>query len=140
MAAVAGSYLFWQLSAPLMRYGYAYVLLVVVLTAGYLLCSLHGKGMWLGKVVYALVILVGIAKLFPLGSYAVSVGKQEFYVNQKDYGQYESASYEINGVTFYYPVEGDRIGYEGFPSSPTRAEIEFRGEDIRDGFKIEFVW
>ncbi len=140
MAAVAGSYLFWQLSAPLMRYGYAYVLLVVVLTAGYLLCSLHGKGMWLGKVVYALVILVGIAKLFPLGSYAVSVGKQEFYVNQKDYGQYESASYEINGVTFYYPVEGDRIGYEGFPSSPTGAEIEFRGEDIRDGFKIEFVW
>ena len=33
-SAVAASYLFWQLSAPLLRYGYAYVLLLIALTAG----------------------------------------------------------------------------------------------------------
>lgn len=135
MAAVASSYVFWQLSAPLMRYGYSHVLLLIVLTAGYLLCHFIRKRKKLSKGIYFLVVLVGLAKLFPLCTYAVSVGGQSYYLSQKDYGSYESVSYEINGKNFYFPLEGDRIGYEAFPSSPTKADIEFRGEEIDDGFR-----
>ena len=43
---VAASYIFWQVSAPLLRYGYAYVLLVIALTCGmlgYLLSDKTGR-------------------------------------------------------------------------------------------------
>ena len=59
----------------------------------------------------------------------------DFYVWQEDYGVYEMNSYELNGVTFYYPVYGDRTGYEYFPSAGAKVEgLEFRGESIQDGF------
>ena len=134
MAAVASSYIFWQISAPLMRYGYSHVLLLVVLTAGYFIYGLTKKREKISRLFYTLVLFIGIVKLFPLCSYAVSVVNQPYYWNQKDYGDYESMSYEINGVSFYYPMEGDRIGYDAFPSSPTRTNIEFRGENMKDGF------
>lgn len=137
MAAVAASYLFWQISAPLMRYGYSHVLLLVVLTAGYLMNQFTLQRKRIAQMFYVFVVLVGIVKMIPMCNYAISVGNQPFYVKQKDYGSYESASYVINGVTFYYPLEGDRIGYEAFPSSTTRVEIEFRGESIREGFRLQ---
>ncbi|MBQ6786376.1 MAG: hypothetical protein IJO85_01495 [Lachnospiraceae bacterium] len=137
MAAVAASYLFWQISAPLMRYGYSHVLLLVALTAGYLLQRFMIKRKRICQVFYALVLVIGIAKLVPLYSYAVSVGGQSFYLTQKDYGKYESVSYKIEGVTFYYPVEGDRIGYEAFPSATTKVDIEFRGKSIEEGFRLQ---
>lgn len=135
MGAAAASYLFWQLSAPLMRYGYSYVLLLVALTAGYLFNGFARKRKRIRELAYGLVLLVGIVKLIPLCSYMVSVGTQPFYLTQKDYGSYESVSYEINGVSFYYPVKGDRIGYEAYPSAPVKADIEFRGEKIEEGFR-----
>lgn len=131
MAAVAGSYLFWQTSAPLVRYGYAYVLLLPALTAGWLICRLAKAG----KAIYGLVILAGVMKLAPLLSYAVSVGGQPYYLHQKDYGRYETVSYQIGEEIFYAPKEGDRVGYEAFPSSPARADIELRGEGIAEGFR-----
>ena len=137
MAAVVASYLFWQISAPLMRYGYSHVLLLVVLTVGYLLNRFVLKRKIMSQVIYALVIFAGIVKLIPLCSYAVNVSGQPFYVTQKEYGQYERVSYEIEEVTFYYPKEGDRIGYEAFPSSTTKANIEFRGESLEDGFRMK---
>ena len=137
MTTVAASYLFWQISAPLMRYGYSHVLLLVVLMAGYLFNRYTIKRKRFQQVFYVLVILAGIAKFIPLWSYAVSVREQPFYIMQKDYGQYESAVYEVNGVSIYYPVEGDRIGYKAFPASTRKMEIEFRGEDIREGFRMK---
>ena len=41
----------------------------------------------------------------------------------------------MNNITFYYPIDGDRVGYEQFPSSNIKVDgLEFRGEDIRKGF------
>jgi hypothetical protein len=57
------------------------------------------------------------------------------YAHQKDYGEYSLASYEVNGVTFYYPIEGDQVGYKYFPAIPVRIDITFRGDDISSGFK-----
>lgn len=43
LVSVISSYLFWQLSAPLFRYGYAYALLVVMLAAGILYELLYAR-------------------------------------------------------------------------------------------------
>ena len=118
-----------------MRYGYSHVLLLIVLVAGYLFNRFTIERKKFRQIFYVLVMVIGIGKMSPLCAYAVSVGNQPFYMAQKDYGKYESISYEIEGVSFYYPVEGDRIGYEAFPASTRKMEIEFRGEDIREGFR-----
>ena len=135
MAAVASSYVFWQVSAPLMRYGYSHVLLLVVLMLGYGMENLLYKKVGIKKAFYMFVICVGLIKIIPITKYALSVGEQPYYISQKEYGNYASVAYEIKGETFYYPEEGDRIGYEAFPSSPTKSEIVFRGEKIKDGFR-----
>lgn len=137
IATVAASYLFWQVSAPLMRYGYSHVLLLIGLMAGYLFNCFTRNRKRLRQCFYMLIILVGIAKLIPTCSYAVDVLSQPFYLTQKDYGRYESVPYEIEGVMFYYPMQGDRIGYEAFPASTRKIEIAFRGESIKEGFRMK---
>lgn len=60
---------------------------------------------------------------------------QAYYLWQKDYNVYEADSYEVGGVTLYYPVSGDQIGYEAFPAAAGEVNVELRGESIQDGFK-----
>lgn len=140
-------YVFWQTSAPLMRYGYAYVLLLVFVAFGWglqevLLCkyiedNLAGKkfAKICAATLYMLFVLYGCYKVLVLADYIMDTSYADFYVWQEDYGVYEMNSYELNGVTFYYPVYGDRTGYEYFPSAGAKVEgLEFRGESIQDGF------
>lgn len=127
------SYLFWQLSAPLMRYGYAYVLLIDFMTAGWLLIRLNWNR--LQKLVYFSLLLYGCYKVFAMGGYIYGCRLQNYYIWQADYGVYELESYEIEGITFYKPVTGDRTGYDWFPAAPTQPDLELRGEGLRDGFR-----
>ncbi|MCM1296451.1 MAG: hypothetical protein NC311_13010, partial [Muribaculaceae bacterium] len=73
-------------------------------------------------------------KLVSLARHMYGESGQQAYVWQQDYGSYELESYETGGVTFYYPVRGDRTGYDHFPSVPRQMQIFFRGESIREGF------
>ena len=144
LITVAISYLFWQLSAPLLRYGYAYVLLVVMITAG-ILYDLFVKLMEKRKKLpvlkvmrvlgVALLVLFCLAKTVSLVRYVKDEVAKDAYVWQQDYGRYELESYEVNGVAFYYPSNGDRTGYDSFPSLPRRTQICFRGQGIKDGFR-----
>ncbi len=135
MGAVLGSYLFWQCSAPLIRYGYAYVLLLDCVVAGNLLIQLKWRK--IQTAVYFILILYGAYKMFAVGQYISGNYLQECYVWQADYGVYELESYEIEGVTFYYPLQGDRTGYDNFPAAPYKMPLEFRGEGIEDGFRLK---
>ena len=58
----------------------------------------------------------------------------DYWIVQKDYENYETRPYEMGGVTFYYPVNGDQAGYAAFPSAPAQTEVRFLGEGIEDGF------
>ena len=133
---VAGSFAFWLCTSPLMRYGCVYVYLTAALVLGgiYNVAASDGR-----KVVR---MCGAAAVLFLLMYKGVALGRQvavsyvnDYWVFQKDYDNFETLPYRIEGVTFYYPKEGDRVGYESFPSSPTKAEIQFLGQDIRDGFR-----
>lgn len=125
------SYLFWQLSAPMVRYGYAYILLVAALGVGYAAQSrLRRDGL-----LRCLILLYGIYKLGMMGLYVKDTCTDDRYLWQTDYGTYELGSYEVGGITFYYPMQGDRTGYEPFPAAPAQGRFELRGDDLSDGFR-----
>lgn len=129
------SYLFWQMSAPLMRYGYAHVLLLDFLTVGWILTRIGWKPV--EHLVYFVLLLYGVYKVATVGEYISGNYLQEYYLWQQDYGVYELESREIGGEIFYKPVMGDRAGYESFPAAPTLENVELRGDGLEDGFRKE---
>ena len=140
--AIAVSYIFWQISAPLLRYGYAYVLLLIAITMGWVWIWLRQKmserlGTKTDIMFVAVLSLLGMVKLFSLGSYMLEQQQRPYYIRQQDYGIYELDSYEVNNVTFYYPVNGDQVGYESFPAIQRKIPIIFRGDTIEQGFRTK---
>lgn len=132
---LSACFLFWLLSAPLIRYGCVFLWLTPVLIWGwiYLRCS---PGVDRYKLCIALLVIVGIYKLGVFGLETGRTASADYMVFQKDYENFETVAYELSGYTFYYPAEGDRTGYEDFPASPQRASEEMlRSEYIRDGFR-----
>ncbi len=137
LLAVAASYVFWQLSAPLLRYGYAYVFLLIALTAGILIEPLAQRKALLSRALLCAAAVLLVAKVYSLASFIVSYADKPYYVRQQDYGSYSLLSYEIDGVTLYYPESGDRVGYEYFPAIPRAVDVELRGDGIEDGFRMK---
>ena len=143
LGTILSSYIFWQFSAPLLRYGYAYILLTVVITGGILFDILRKYfDKFQKKDMIVKIALLGTATLFLFSAvkllsfvrYVYAESAKQAYVFQQDYGQYELESYDVNGVIFYYPRSGDRVGYDSFPAIPRKTSIFFRGETIREGF------
>ena len=132
LGAVICSYLFWQFSAPLIRYGYAYVLLVIFLVAGWIIISI-GKQ----KIIYYAVLLYGLYKAAVLGDYITNSYLVECYIYQQDYGEYEMVSYKIGDFIFYVPAEGVLQGDDYFPSTPTVSDAVPRGDSIEKGFRYQ---
>ncbi len=133
LGTVLCSYIFWQISAPLIRYGYAYVLLVDFLMLGWMCKQLGWRRMQV--ILYFALLLYGSYKIFAVGKYIYDTRYVSAYVHQADYGQYEMNTYEIEGITFYYPKTGALTGYDYFPASPTESAIELRGDGLEDGFR-----
>ncbi|MCI8691136.1 MAG: hypothetical protein HFH91_00020 [Lachnospiraceae bacterium] len=130
MGTLSSCYLFWQFSAPMVRYGYAYVLLTAAVAGGYILEKLK-----LTKFAYLALVLYGAYKVYTCCGYVTLCWLRPCYIWSETYESYEVESYEVDGVTFYYsPYEGP-TGYDAFPSAPTRAELELRGEGLKDGFR-----
>ncbi|MDE6662672.1 MAG: hypothetical protein K2K46_04930 [Lachnospiraceae bacterium] len=137
---VSLSFIFWLVTSPLIRYGCVYVYLTPAVVFGHVFVELFDKvdGENIRKFMRGVCIsVIGIFilyKLVALGKEITGAYVNDYWICQKDYDNYETLSYEIDGVTFYYPAEGDRTGYDSFPSSPTKAQIRLRGDDIKDGF------
>ena len=131
---MAASFLFWGMSAPLIRYGCVYLWLFPTLVWGYVYLKIS-PGTDRYRILGILLVLAGCYKL---GAFAVETARSavpDYLVFQKDYENFETVPYELCGYTFYYPREGDRTGYRDFPASPVKAGDIFRGESISDGFK-----
>lgn len=141
---VSLSFIFWLVTSPLIRYGCVYVYLTPAVVLGDVLSEffdmLERKGIqghiwkYTQKICIAVIGFFILYKLAALGKELTAAYVNDYWVCQKDYDNYETISYEIDGITFYYPIEGDRTGYESFPSSPIKAQIRLRGDDIKDGF------
>lgn len=132
MFMMTGSFFFWFFGAPMLRYGYAYVLLMAAVPIGVLIYRIGLK-----KLIYYPMLAFGILKLGFLMKYAVQILPQNQYIWQQEYGIYEMTSFQIGEVEVYYPVEGDRNGYDYFPATNRYVELELRGESIKDGFRMK---
>lgn len=130
---VVCSYLYWQLSAPLPRYGYAYILLVPALMCGVVVLTLRRDG-----IVRAVLALGGLYKIWMLVLYMHSSYMcYSLYIRQPDYESPKGPVYtkEVDGVTFYYS-QWEGLGYEYFPGGiPEYAEFRLRGDGLEDGFE-----
>lgn len=128
-------FLFWLLSAPLIRYGCVFLWMSPALVWGhlYLLISPHLDRF---RIYYIALLLIGVYKL---AAFTVETGSgltAKYLLKQKDYENFETIGYELNGYTFYYPAQGDRTGYLDFPAAPLKQEEGiFRGETLKEGFK-----
>lgn len=127
-------FLFWLLSAPLIRYGCVFLWLSPVLVWGfvYLKISPHLDRF---KIYMIVLFLFGIYKFTAFGTEVFRSATSQYLICQKDYDNFETEAYQLHGYTFYYPREGDRTGYQDFPASPVKAEDIFRGETIKEGFQ-----
>lgn len=135
--------LFWFLTAPMVRYGRAYLLIVPALVFGSLLeqKEYSGIGKWLR--IGSSIVIAGIFGFLLLGHGVKRVKGilpelDNYYVCQKDYDTFEMIPVEIEGYIFYYPAERDLGGYDPFPSTAGKGKLdalEFRGANIEDGFR-----
>ena len=143
---IAG-YLLWQFSAPLIRYGYAYVIALPMGIAGFWFCFLTGRerkekmaeGAFRGTAEGAFLLCLSVLLLYKAADLAGAVREsaaQPYYIRQQEYGTFDAFTYEVDGVTIYVPSDGGRIGYDKFPSSPRVQDIELRRSgDISSGFR-----
>lgn len=134
------SFIFWLVASPLLRYGCVYVYLVSAVVWGDVCEELFGadaKNRMKQGIQRVCILAVGIFVAYKAAAFGRELATSYvdgYWLCQKDYDNYEALSYEIGGITFYCPAEGDRMGYESFPSSPVKAKIGLRGDRIEDGF------
>ncbi len=137
---------FWFFSAPLVRYGYAYVVVVPVVTLGYFFLNIYQKctekrvGDILRVSICWVIVLFLMTRVKGIGTDIFRTYKEPYYIMQMDYVDGEAVIQVVDGITFYVPKEKGQIGYEKFPSSLFTQPIELRGETIKDGFRQINEW
>lgn len=124
---------FWLCTSPLMRYGCLFVYLTAAVIWGRAILKLL-KNRYALSALYVCLGLFAIYKVAMFGKEFVLSATTSYLVVQQDYDNFETMPYDIGGLTFYAPIEGDRTGYTDFPSSPWVMDIELRGESYADGF------
>lgn len=130
-ATAACSYLYWQTSAPLPRYGYTYMLLLPALVFGWGILLLKKDRLLRGGLA-----LYGVYKIVMLISYIAGCAWYPAYIRQVDYysADTEVWTVEVDGAEFYC-TEEDGIGYAYFPGSSAYEEFRLRGNGLKDGFE-----
>lgn len=126
---------FWLFSAPMMRYGYAYPILLPITVLGPLvLRAIPQKQQIFTALMAAFLAVRGLQ----MGAEAVDMYRWfGINVQQVDYGKYDAEEEKVGNITVYVPAEGDQAGYDVFPSTPRVSNVRPRGERIQDGFCYE---
>lgn len=130
--------IFWFCSAPLVRYGYAYLIIMPLYFIGYISEKATAeKSVRIANCVFVMmaVLIVGL-KLKGLAADIIRTYAMDNYVTQQDYIDGEAYTYELDGVTIYVAEDAGQIGYYKFPASPdVKDDICLRGIDIEEGFR-----
>lgn len=130
------STVFWFLQAPLIRYGYAYITILPMITFGYIYTKLQYKMKdWSYRICTLGFIAFLLFNAKVVGYSLITTFAQPYYITQEDYVDGEATTYEIDGITIYVPTSQGQIGYNKFPSSPVVQNIELRGKTLKDGFR-----
>ena len=128
---------FWFCSAPLIRYGYAYLCILPFAAFGFLMTGTELKNIRISGMVFAIVFFAVFGlRLFNLCRDIVTFRSSQYYVNQQDYIDGDAFTYTVDGMTIYVAEDSGQIGYYKIPSTvEERHDFELRGTDISDGFR-----
>ncbi|MCI9296594.1 MAG: hypothetical protein HFI10_04045 [Lachnospiraceae bacterium] len=134
MITAAVSFLFWQFSAPLVRYGYAYVLSLALLVFGEIYIRLSESRRQ--RIILILISMFFIWKGATLTQGIWSQRLLPYYIAQADYDHNEGGEdvreHQVNGITFYYNV----MGYHKLPGGGSMFTL--RSDRLEDGFRYEY--
>lgn len=134
LAVSAAGFIFWFVSAPLIRYGAVYLWILPALISGkYCAERKHVKGL---QILIAVMPMVGI---FFLLKTAFTYGGGP-WKRPVEYSYCEVDQVDLDGLTIYVPQVGDQAGYHFFPSTPYRWVIEcieLRTGKLEDGFRLK---
>ena len=134
------SFTLWFYSAPMIRYGYSFLILIPLISIGTAAEAVLTKCSERCRFTAARAFSAA-AVLFLLFKTTTLIREQQFYVErpyyltQQDYGSYSVLEAQIDGVTIYYPEAGDQAGYQPFPAAAAYPQVELLGENVGDGFK-----
>lgn len=130
----AGQVLVWFLTAPLVRYGLAYMLLLPAFLLG-LVCRKINSRFFAWAVCSSAVCFGGFRMLQVAGDYTECSWKRPV-----DYNWREAESITWENMEVYVPIGSDRIGYHYFPSTPNAERLEaiqLRTGNLADGFRLK---
>ena len=136
------AYIVWLVTAPLPRFGWAWILIWYSLALGLSMKRILRDELF-DK--YILNVMF-ISSLVLLGA-CIKIGDlQNNLLIQADYNKYEYQNICLNtNILVYYPVKDGisdgNAGYWTFPAtnnSATLVNLEARGSDIRDGFRTNY--
>ncbi len=128
---------FWFCSAPLIRYGYAYLCILPFAALGFLVTETKLRDIQVSKYVFPVVFAaVMCLRLFNLTRDIYNFRTSPYYVNQQDYIDGDAVTYEVDGATIYVATDSGQIGYYKIPSTvEERHDFELRGTELSDGFR-----
>ena len=142
LAILYAQLLFWFFSAPLPRYGSVFLWLPFTVMAGRLLLFVFEKAgnalpLSAGVLFIVLVLAYTGYRSVDLIRKDIPSFRAVYLEKQQPYESFEVLQTKIDGVTFYYPAEGDQSGYYAFPATPEYniGSFRLRGESLRQGFK-----
>lgn len=127
---------FWFLTAPAMRFGGAYVYILIAVTLGSVdVCCIKKC---------CAVMATGIFLIY-LGGYAATLPEEmqevgRYLVLQPDYVNRAATQYPFENESVWIPDEGDMTGYWTFPATPIMGQfqvLKMRGEGFQEGFSHE---
>ncbi|WP_408070012.1 LIC_10190 family membrane protein [Butyrivibrio sp. JL13D10] len=134
---------YFLLTSPLIRYGCVYLWLPTVIMMGRFVILFDNRfDENIKRYIYR--IAVALFAVFMMFKFGVLIRddyprfKPSYLVAQQPYNSYVLKEKQINGNVFYYPEEGDRTGYELFPSTPNPDGFNMGGDKITDGFLPNF--
>ncbi|MCR5356231.1 MAG: hypothetical protein K6E63_02390 [Lachnospiraceae bacterium] len=142
-AVMIMGFLFWFSSAPLIRYGYLYLLMMPLLTAAVIINDTGA-----GRIIKcAVAALFACMLIYPVGfllkediQYMHHNWSRAYAIRQKDYPEAPVKERDFCGVTFYYPEEpGTPVWYDAFPSVLYEDNFSFMEPfdgTLKGGFKI----
>lgn len=150
----------WFVGAPLVRYGLGFVLSFPLLVVGILYelvfrevriaginkdrtgsdrSSPGERKEIVGRAFF--LIIAGVMVLMKVKGLVVDIAgslDRDCLIWQQDYEDPEAFTYEVNGVTIYVAKNGGGMGYNKFPSSiEVKDNIELRGSELKDGFRVK---
>ena len=124
----------WFWSAPLVRYGGAYLLLLPAMALGMIFPMLSTR-----TISYGLSAIGILGFMFCAGRFD-HIYVAHSWKRPQEYFYTEDRGVLLDNVVIYVPADGGCVGYHSFPGTTGESRltsIELRGEGLKDGFRAK---